>query len=63
MLKLLSDRPFSRRIIRNYTNFRPYKQRFNCFALSLSLYQNPLTPIFYTKRKPTNHSLFFYNLG
>jgi hypothetical protein len=59
MLKLLLNQPFSYKITRNYTSFRPYKQRLNRFALSLFLYQNPLTLIFYTKRKLSNHSLFF----
>jgi hypothetical protein len=63
MLKLLLNQPFFCRITKNYTSFRPYKQRLNRFALSLFLYQNPLTLIFYTKRKLTNHSPFFYSLG
>jgi hypothetical protein len=63
MLKLLSDRPLSYRIAKGCISFKPYKQRFNRFALSLSLHQNSLTFIFYTKRKSTNYSLFFYGLG
>jgi hypothetical protein len=63
MLKLLLNQPFSHRIARDYTSFRLYKQRLNRFALSLFLHQNPLTLIFYTKEKSTNHSLFFYSLG
>jgi hypothetical protein len=63
MLKLLLNQPFSRKIIKGYTSFRPYKQRLNRFVLSFFLYQNPLTLIFYTKRKSINYSLFFYSLG
>jgi hypothetical protein len=59
----LLNQPFSYKIAKGYISFKPYKQGLNCFALSLFLYQNPLTPIFYTKRKLTNYSLFFYNLG
>jgi hypothetical protein len=59
MLKLLLNQPFSRRITRGYTSFKPYKQRLNRFALNLFLHQNPLTLIFYTKKKSINYSLFF----
>jgi hypothetical protein len=63
MLKLLLNQPFSYRITKGYTSLKPYKQRLNRFVLSLFLHQNLLTLIFYTKRKLTNHSLFFYSLG
>jgi hypothetical protein len=63
MLKLLLNQPFSCRITKDCISFRPYKQRLNYFALSLFLHQNPLTLIFYTKRKLTNHNPFFYSLG
>jgi hypothetical protein len=63
MLKLLLNRPFSRRIVKGYTSLKPYKQHLNRFALSFFLHQNPLTLIFHTKKKSTNHSPFFYSLG
>jgi hypothetical protein len=63
MLKLLLNQPFSYKITKGYTSFKPYKQYLNRFVLSLFLHQNPLTLIFYTKRKSTNYSLFFYSLG
>jgi hypothetical protein len=59
MLKLFLNQSFSYKITRGYINFRPYKQRFNCFVLSLFLHQNPLTLIFYTKKKLINYNPFF----
>jgi hypothetical protein len=59
MLKLLSNQPFSRKITKDYISFKPYKQHLNCFALSLFLYQNSLTLIFYTKKNQLTTALSF----
>jgi hypothetical protein len=59
MSKLLLNQPLSYKIVKDCTSFRPYKQRLNRFVLSLFSHQNPLTLIFYTKRKLINYSSFF----